>query len=114
MPKKFWPCLFRLFGLSPNSAEVQSGGWTQLFNAKDLTGWKHVGHGKDIVEDGLIRRSGGSGVLYWGEGKFGDCTIRVMYRMRHHNDNSGVFICMQDVPTVDHGHPVHGGPEGSA
>ena len=29
--------------------------WRQLFNGKDLTGWKHVGPGEDTVEDGLIR-----------------------------------------------------------
>src|SRR5580765_1623353 len=44
------------------------------------------------VEDGLIRTHGGMGLLYWTGGKLGDCVIRVVFKMRDHNDNSGVFI----------------------
>ena len=29
--------------------------WRQVFNGKDLTGWKHVGPGNMTVEDGLIQ-----------------------------------------------------------
>jgi len=29
--------------------------WQQLFNGKDLSGWKHVGPGEMTVENGLIR-----------------------------------------------------------
>jgi hypothetical protein len=66
--------------------------WRQLFNGKDLTGWKHVGDGYMTVEDGLIKTHGGMGLLYWTKEKFGNCTIRVVYRMRDENSNSGVFI----------------------
>jgi hypothetical protein len=69
-----------------------SSAWRQLFNGKDLSGWKHVGPGDDTVEDGLIRTHGGMGLLYWTAEKFGNCRIRVVYKMRDHNDNSGVFI----------------------
>jgi 3-keto-disaccharide hydrolase len=72
--------------------EAQSTGWRQLFDGKDLVGWKHVGPGDMTVEDGLIRTHGGMGLLYWTGGKLGDCMIRVVYRMTDHNDNSGVFI----------------------
>jgi hypothetical protein len=44
------------------------------------------------VEDGLIQSHGGMGLLYWTGGKLGDCVIRVVYKMRDHNSNSGVFI----------------------
>ena len=71
---------------------AQSGGWKQLFDGKDLTGWKHVGPGEMTVEDGMIRTHGGMGLLYWTGGKLGNCVIRVVYKMRDHNDNSGVFI----------------------
>jgi hypothetical protein len=67
-------------------------GWRQLFNGKDLTGWKHVGPGSMSVEDGLIRGHGGMGLLYWTGEKFGNCTIRVVFKMRDENSNSGVFI----------------------
>ena len=39
--------------------------WQQIFNGKDLTGWKHVGPGFMTVEpDGLIHTHGGMGLLY--------------------------------------------------
>lgn len=68
------------------------GEWRQLFNGKDLAGWKHVGPGSQYVEDGLIKSHGGMGLLYWKGEKFGNCTIRVVFRMRDTNSNSGVFI----------------------
>jgi hypothetical protein len=71
---------------------AQNGEWKQLFNGKDLTGWKHVGPGEHYVEDGFIKSRGGMGLLYWTGGKVGNCTIRVVWRMRDENSNSGVFI----------------------
>jgi hypothetical protein len=71
---------------------AQSGEWKQLFDGKDLTGWKHVGPGEMTVENGLIQTHGGMGLLYWTGGKLGDCVIHVVYKMRDENDNSGVFI----------------------
>lgn len=68
------------------------GEWKQLFNGKDLTGWKHVGDGSMSVENGLIRGHGGMGLLYWKEEKFGHCTFRIVFRMQDENDNAGFFI----------------------
>jgi len=68
------------------------GEWRQLFNGKDLTGWKHVGPGSQYVEDGMIKSHGGMGLLYYTGEKFGNCTIHVKYRMEKENSNSGVFI----------------------
>ena len=80
-----------LIAVTPG-AQGQAGEWKQLFNGKDLAGWKHVGPGEMTVEDGLIRTHGGMGLLYWTGGKLGNCVIRVVFKMRDHNDNSGVFI----------------------
>jgi len=66
--------------------------WRQLFNGKDLTGWKHVGPGSMSVEDGMIRGHGGMGLLYWTKEKFGNCVLRVEWKMRDENSNSGIFI----------------------
>ncbi len=66
--------------------------WRQLFNGKDLTGWKHVGPGSMRVEDGMIRGHGGMGLLYWTGEKFGNCILHVEWKMRDENSNSGVFI----------------------
>lgn len=80
-----------LYGQSGPTAQNDQG-WRPLFNGKDLTGWKHVGPGNMTVENGLIRTHGGMGLLFWEGEKFGNCTIRVVFRMRDKNDNSGVFI----------------------
>ena len=63
---------------SNQSGANQSGTWIQLFNGKDLSGWKHVGPGYMTVEDGLIHTHGGMGLLYWTAGKLSDCVLRVV------------------------------------
>lgn len=69
-----------------------AGTWISLFNGKDLSGWKHVGPGGMTVENGLMRTHGGMGLLYWTGGAVGNCNIRVVFKMRDHNDNSGVYV----------------------
>ncbi|HTR28948.1 MAG TPA: DUF1080 domain-containing protein [Puia sp.] len=69
-----------------------TAGWIQLFDGKDLHGWKQVGPGTHYVDSGLIKSHGGMGLLYWQGQKFGNCKIRVVYRMQKFNSNSGVFI----------------------
>lgn len=86
------------------------GRWQPLFDGKDLAGWKHVGPGYMTVEGGLIHTHGGMGLLYWTGGPIGDCTIRVVYRMRDENDNSGVFIRIPIEPREEW-MPVHYGYE---
>lgn len=70
----------------------ESSEWIPLFNGKDLTGWEHVGNGYMTVEDGIVQTHGGMGLLYWKGSKFGNCTIRVVWRMRDENSNAGFFI----------------------
>jgi hypothetical protein len=62
------------------------------------------------VEDGLIRAHGGMGLLYWSVGKVGNCVIRVVYKMRDFNDNSGVLIRIPIEPREEW-MPVHYGYE---
>ena len=97
------------------SATLLSGGskpeWKHLFNGKNLDGWKHVGKGEMSVEGGLIQTHGGMGLLYWTDTKLGDCVIRVVYKMRDTNDNSGVFVRIPIAPTepwmpVNYGYEV--------
>jgi hypothetical protein len=94
----------------PALVPAQTEEWKQLFDGKDLTGWKHVGPGSMTVEDGLIQTHGGMGLLYWTGGKLGDCVIRVVFKMRDHNDNSGVFIRIPIEPREEW-MPVHYGYE---
>jgi hypothetical protein len=67
--------------------------WTEIFNGKDLSGWKHVGPGFMTVDSsGLIQTHGGMGLLYWTGGRVGNCKIKVVWHMRDKNDNAGIFI----------------------
>jgi hypothetical protein len=51
------------------------------------------------------------GLLYWTGEKFGNCVIRVVFRMRDENSNAGVFIRIPSVPTEDNMMPVNTGYE---
>src|ERR1700676_2050298 len=119
MVKRFIAAIFVLAALltlafaadkNENVCQGDPDKWQQLFNGKDLTGWKHVGPGGDSVEDGLIRTHGGMGLLYWTGGKVSNCVIRVVYKMRDNNDNSGVFIRIPIEPREEW-MPVHYGYE---
>ena len=83
--------LFSVFTINAQTKKDVSQ-WKQLFNGKDLTGWKHVGGGSRYVEEGLLASKGGMGLLYWTGGKLGNCVIRVVYKMQNFNSNAGVFI----------------------
>ena len=94
-----------------NSQGVSDEGeWRQLFNGKDLTGWKHAGPGYMSVENGLLRGHGGMGLLYWEREKFGNCMIRVVFKMQKTNSNSGVFVRVPIEPREEW-MPIHYGYE---
>ena len=83
--------MFNVFTINAQTKKDVSQ-WKQLFNGKDLTGWKHVGGGSRFVEEGLLASKGGMGLLYWTGGKLGNCVIRVVYKMQKFNSNAGIFI----------------------
>ncbi|GAB4034163.1 3-keto-disaccharide hydrolase [Spirosoma gilvum] len=87
-----------------------STGWRPLFNGTNLTGWKHVGKGSMLVENGLIRGKGGMGLLYYSKEKFSNCTLRIVYKMQKENSNAGVFIRIPVEPREEW-MPVHYGYE---
>lgn len=106
--KRILPLILTAAGCLPLGAAPQSAPeWRQLFNGHDLTGWQHVGPGALTVEDGLIRTHGGMGLLWWTGGKISNSVIRVVYKMRDHNDNSGVFVRIPIEPREEW-MPVHG------
>ena len=103
-------CLLFVLTGTISAGVADSTQWRQLFNGKDLTGWKQVGPGSHYVENGLIKSKGGMGLLYWQGEKFQDCIIRVVYAMRDSNSNSGVFIRIPVEPREEW-MPVHYGYE---
>jgi hypothetical protein len=87
-----------------------AAGERPLFNGHDLTGWAHVGKGRVYVEDGLLKTEGGMGLLWYTKEKFGNSTLRVVYRTTTLDDNSGVFIRIPE-PPKDPWQAVHTGYE---
>ena len=53
-----------------------------MFDGKDLNGWEHVGPGRFVLEDGLLKTEGGMGLLWYKGRKFGNCTIVCRPRRR--------------------------------
>jgi hypothetical protein len=84
--------------------------WRQLFNGKDLTGWKMVGPGRFVPEDGTLKTEGGMGLLWYAGEKFGDTTVRIVFRTAGERANSGVFIRLPEPPR-DPWYAVHNGYE---
>jgi hypothetical protein len=82
----------------------------KLFNGKDLTGWKMTGWGKFVVENGLLKTTGGMGLLVYEGQKFGNCTLRVVFKTTGGRGNSGIYIRMPEVAT-DAWYGVHNGYE---
>ena len=81
-----------------------------LFNGKDLNGWKMVGPGRFVVEQGLLKTEGGMGLLYYTREKLGDCILRVVFKTTSLRDNSGVIIRLPE-PPPDPWFGVHNGYE---
>lgn len=78
----------------------------QLFNGNDLNGWKHVGFGRFVVENGLLHPEGGIGLLWFEGRQVGNAVVRVVYKVESNTDNSGVFIRIPEVP-ADPWEPVN-------
>ena len=76
----------------------QDKNWRQLFNGKDLTGWEQVGPGHFVVEDGVLKTVSGMGMILWPAEKFSNVVIRVVYKVKDNDCNSGVFIRIPEKP----------------
>ena len=72
--------------------------WIPLFNGENTEGWEQVGDGNFILEDGMLKSSGGMGLLWFTEKKFENAKIKVVYKGADEN-NAGVFIRIPEKPT---------------
>ncbi len=84
--------------------------WQPLFNGRDLTGWKMVGPGRFVVENGLMKTEGGMGLLWYTGKQFGNAILRVVFKTGSEHANSGVFIRLAE-PPHDPWYGVHNGYE---
>lgn len=88
-------------GASGSGGGEQKSEWEPLYNGKDLTGWEHVGPGRFVIEDGILKAEGGMGLLWYTGKKLGHAVVRVVYKpaAAPHGGNSGVFIRIPEKPT---------------
>lgn len=89
--------LFLGFALCPN--RILAADWKPLFDGKDMAGWQHVGPGKFVLENGMLKSEGGMGLLWYTGEKIGDAKIRVVYKLMQKETNSGVYIRIPEKPT---------------
>ena len=90
-----------LLALGASVASAQSAEWKQLWNGKDFDGWNHIGYGRFIVEDGVLKTVGVDrtlGLFYYKQ-KIGNCVLRVVYKEVGPRSNSGVYIRIPKEPT---------------
>ena len=104
--------LITCFALAVLAAPSRSSAadWIELFNGKDLTGWKHVGKGSFIVEDGALVTQAGMGLLYYEQRSFRDYLLEVEWKVMNKCNNSGIFVRFPE-KTNDPWHAVTKGYE---
>jgi len=90
--------LFLILIVILSSWSFQDGNWRPLFNGKDLSGWQQVGPGKFVVEDGLLKTIDGMGMILYPAEKFSNVIIRVVFKVKDNDCNSGVFIRLPEKP----------------
>src|SRR4051794_36957851 len=81
-----------LSGLA-REAKKDTGGWVELFNGKDLTGWKTHPADKAMwrVEDGILIGTGPAGHLFSERGDYENFRYRVEANISDHG-NSGQYF----------------------
>jgi hypothetical protein len=93
MMKRFWLALCAVcLSVAPAMAQ-DSEGFTQLFNGKDLTGWKTHPDDKAVwkVEDGMIVGSGPAGHLFTERDDYTDFVYRLHVKISD-KGNSGQYF----------------------
>jgi hypothetical protein len=93
---------------------VFAEGRKQLFNGKNMEGWKFVpraeGEKGFSVADGMIQTGGSKGMLLYSGEKIGNATIHLVYKMSNPKGNSGVFIRIPTIPDSET-YAIHHGIE---
>ncbi len=82
-----------------------------LFNGKNLDGWQQVGPGSFVVQDHMMKTTGGMGLLWYTREKIEHATVRVVFKMTGAEADSGVFIRIPEKPAdpwaaIDRGYEV--------
>ena len=82
------------------SSAKDYGQWQPLFNGKNLDGWQHVGPGEFVIENGMLKTTGGMGLLWYTKEKISNSVVRVVFKVPDPaSGNSGIFIRIPTEPT---------------
>jgi hypothetical protein len=97
--------ILRILCLALASALLIPAQTRQLFNGKNLDGWKWLPNraGTDgfSVRNGLLETGGGGGMLAYTGEKFGNVVLTVVYKMSNERGNSGIFIRIPEMPASE-------------
>ncbi len=96
--------------ISCKTSADKNKSWRTLLDANTTNGWQMVGPGEFKWENNELVTYGGMGLLFYEREKFGDCKIRVVFKLTGEKDNSGVFIRIAE-PPKDPWDAVHHGYE---
>ncbi|MBI5281608.1 MAG: DUF1080 domain-containing protein [Candidatus Solibacter usitatus] len=100
----------RTLALVLSAFPIAAADFRPLFNGRNLDGWVMTGPGRFVVEDGLMKTTGGMGLLYYSKEKLSNCTLRVVFKTTGQRANSGVVIRLPEPPS-DPWYGVHNGYE---
>ncbi|HYH67655.1 MAG TPA: DUF1080 domain-containing protein [Urbifossiella sp.] len=100
--------LLVVLAAAAGTASAQSpGGFTPIFNGKDLTGWKATGKADAwAAEGGAIVCKGGGGGYLLTDKEYGDFELKFSYRWSKEGGNSGIAL-----RTPVKGDPAYAGME---
>jgi len=87
-----------LHGAAPN-AEPAWRALPLITHGKVDPGWVHVGWGGFVVDDGTLRTEcdpKGLGLLVYKKERLGNCQVRVVFKSKEANSNSGVYVRIAD------------------
>ncbi len=79
-----------------SSAAIPS--WRALFDGTGTAGWEMVAPGEFKLENGELVTYGGMGLLWYAKEKFGNCQLRVVFKITKEGDNSGIFFRIAEPP----------------
>ena len=88
-------------------AAAQEGKWIEMFNGRDLSGWKVSEHGKFKVEDGAIVANGPRSHCYYTAREFKDFVFEAEVKTEP-GSNSGIYFhtAYQEEGWPEQGHEV--------
>jgi Domain of Unknown Function (DUF1080) len=84
------------FATGPDAKTGKRDKWIELFNGKDMTGWRHIGPGEFVVEEGALVTRGGMGLLWYEAKRFRDFVLEVEWKVHGQCNNSGIFVRFPD------------------